>query len=99
EPRHMVVRRQSGELRHVLASATPIEDGGDDDAMSVVVSLADITAARVAQEAIARAERIDALGRFAGGFAHDFNNLLTVISGNIEITRRRLEDRPDLTRR
>lgn len=99
EPRHMVIRRLSGELRHVLASATPIEDGGEDEAMSVVVSLADITAARTAQEAIARAERIDALGRFAGGFAHDFNNLLTVISGNIEITRRRLADRPDLTRR
>ncbi|MCR9126992.1 MAG: PAS domain S-box protein [Rhodobacteraceae bacterium] len=47
--------------------------------------LHDLTERRAAQEALARSQRLDAIGQLTGGIAHDFNNLLTVIIGNLEL--------------
>jgi signal transduction histidine kinase len=37
------------------------------------------------REALARAQRFEAIGQLTGGIAHDFNNLLTAVIGNLEL--------------
>jgi len=48
------------------------------------------------QAALARAQKLQAVGELAGGMAHNFNNLLTVIIGNLELMGMR--QLPDQTR-
>jgi PAS domain S-box-containing protein len=47
--------------------------------------LHDLTHRKATEEALARSQRLDAIGKMTGGIAHDFNNLLTVIVGNLEL--------------
>jgi two-component system, NtrC family, sensor kinase len=48
--------------------------------------------ARRAQEQLARAQRLEALGRLTGGIAHDFNNVLQSVGSVLNIIERHVDD-------
>jgi PAS domain S-box-containing protein len=52
----------------------------------------EIAARETAQQRLAHADRMHALGQIAGGIAHDFNNVLQAVSGGAALIERRPED-------
>lgn len=60
-------------------------EGADRRPHHLVGLLVDRTAERQMEEALARAQRLETVGRLAGMVAHDFNNILSVILGNLEL--------------
>ena len=82
----------------MFARSTLLPDiSPDGTIIGCFVHSVDITEQRRTQNALAQAQKMEAIGQLTGGLAHDFNNMLTVIMGNLTGLREALPEAPEMT--
>ena len=92
-PVRLEVREPGLGGRWLHLNAYPDKDDAG-NVRQVVVIVRDITKHKLLEEQLRHAQKMETVGRLAGGVAHDFNNLLTTINGHSELAHSRL-DRDD----
>ena len=80
----MVNRKKSGELYYVEESICPVRDS-QGEITHFISNGRDLTERLRLEAQLLQAQKMDAVGRLAGGVAHDFNNLLTIITSYSEL--------------
>jgi PAS domain S-box-containing protein len=79
------VRSAAGELKTLEITAKNLV--GDPRVGAFLCVARDVTARRKLEDQLAHAQRLESVGRLAGGVAHDFNNILAAVLAHAELAR------------
>jgi two-component system cell cycle sensor histidine kinase/response regulator CckA len=90
-------RRGDGVYRWIRNDGVPRIDGHG-EFLGYIGACVDLTESRAAEERVRLAQRLEAVGRLAGGVAHETNNQMTVVLGAASFLLRRSELPPEVRR-
>ena len=85
-------RRSDGTEGWFETSARMTEIGDDGTPPRIVGVTRDVSERRNLEQQLGQIQKLDAVGRLAGGLAHDFNNLLTIVLARAERLLEQFED-------
>lgn len=81
---------KDGRQLNVSISVAPVHDASGEVVGASAIAR-DITAQRKTEDQLRQAQKMEAVGRLAGGVAHDFNNVLAIINACTEFLRDRID--------
>ncbi len=87
----IINKRKDGSLYTEEAAIAPVKDSNG-TITSFVAGKRDMTAELKREDMLRQAQKMESVGRLAGGVAHDFNNMLMVILGQAELLAMKLAD-------
>ncbi len=79
---HSILLQRDGAVRPIQVSASPMRDSSG-DVVGAVVVFRDVSNQHRLEEQVRLSQKMESVGKLAGGLAHDFNNILQVIKANV----------------
>ncbi len=93
---HWKHRKKDGKIIEVETTVHELEYSGK--RVRLIVSQ-DVSERQILEQQLRQSQKMEAVGRLAGGVAHDFNNLLMVIKGHTELLRNVLPPAEEYSRK
>ena len=87
--------KKSGKCLELEINTSKITWDGKPASLGII---RDLTRYKRVQEEEFKAEKLDSIGVLAGGIAHDFNNILSVLLGNVQLIKLKIEKGEDIVK-
>lgn len=85
------VHDAAGNVLWVRAFGRPERHPDSGRIVGFIGAVCDITARKEAEHKLHQVQKLETVGELTGGIAHDFNNLLTVVLGNLDLLKERVD--------